>query len=192
MMRYYKHSLHWLFIPFLTPHCSLVGLAVKQAHSRLNTPPRLKPTVIILQHLVVDGRGHADGLSREVGIVVETLSQLHSGWRFTITCQQAEHVVLSSVSDGGDKGTRQVNIKHGQTPDFKIKLSRCSDFRALPCVDDVAEIGRQGSVVGDTGCFGVGVRFREVVGQLPWAGEHLSVVIGTIDNLDLKTGWNIR
>lgn len=43
-------------------------------------------TVIKLQHLVVDRRGHADGLSGEVWVVVESLSHGHSRWRFAVSC----------------------------------------------------------------------------------------------------------
>lgn len=57
-------------------------------------------TVIVLQHLVVDGWGHANGLSREVGVVVETLSHRHTCRRLAVSRQQAEHVVLSSVPGG--------------------------------------------------------------------------------------------
>lgn len=58
-------------------------------------------TVIELQHFVVDGGSHGDGLSREVGVVVEPLSHGHACWRIAVSRQKAEHVILSSVSGGG-------------------------------------------------------------------------------------------
>lgn len=63
-------------------------------------------------------------------------------------------------------------------------------FLEVPGVDDVAEIWRQGSVVGGSGRFRVGVRLWEVVGQLSRPGEHLSVLIGTVHDLDLHTASN--
>lgn len=64
-------------------------------------------TVVILQDLVVDGRGHANSLSREIGVVVKSFSECDARWRLTVTSQQAEDVVLSSVSEG----TGQTHIR---------------------------------------------------------------------------------
>lgn len=58
-------------------------------------------TVIELQHFVVDGGGHGDGLSREVWVVIEPLSHRHSCWWVAVSRQKAEHVILSAVSEGG-------------------------------------------------------------------------------------------
>lgn len=63
---------------------------------------------------------------------------------------------------------------------------------AVPGVHDVAEVRRQGSVVGRAGSFGVGVRLREVVGQLAWPCEHLSALVGTVHDLHLNGEHKFR
>lgn len=56
-------------------------------------------TVLELQNLIVDGWSHADGLAREIGVVVESFSDCDSSWRLAVSCQQAEHIVLSTMSE---------------------------------------------------------------------------------------------
>ena len=73
-------------------------LKVLSTSAALQHITRTVLTIIILQNLVVDGRGHADSLTREVGVVVESFSHRHSCRRLAVTCQQAEHVVLSAMS----------------------------------------------------------------------------------------------
>lgn len=122
-------------------------------------------TVIKLEHLVVDGRGHADGLAGEVWVVVESLSHCHSCWGFAVSCQQAEHIVLSSMSEG-DGEIQQVTTNDMQiSANFVAFIPNCrlSGFQELPGIDNVAEVWRQGSVVGNPGCLGVGVGLWEVV-----------------------------
>lgn len=62
-------------------------------------------TVIILQDLIVDGRSHGDGLAGEVGVEIESLSQRHSCRWVTVSCKQAEHIVLASMSKGSKGDT---------------------------------------------------------------------------------------
>lgn len=60
-------------------------------------------------------------------------------------------------------------------------------MQVLPGIDDVAEVWRQRSVVGDSGGLGVRVWLGEIVGQLPGPGEHLTALIGTVHNFNLCT-----
>lgn len=67
---------------------------------------------------------------------------------------------------------------------FHMDLRIQSAF--LPGIDDVTEVWRQGAVVGHPRRLRVGVRLREVVGQLPRPGEHLSTLIRSIDHFNLN------
>lgn len=71
-----------------------------------NTAKDTLLTVIELQHLIVDGGGHGDGLSREVWVVIEPLSHRHSCWWVAVSRQKAEHVILSAVSEGAKTKTK--------------------------------------------------------------------------------------
>lgn len=46
--------------------------------------PEAALTIVELQDLVVDGRGHADGLAREVGVEVEAFAQGHARGRLAV------------------------------------------------------------------------------------------------------------
>ena len=51
-----------------------------------------------LDNLVVDGRCHADGATREVGVEVLAIHELHARWRVTVGRQQVVDVVLAAVA----------------------------------------------------------------------------------------------
>lgn len=57
-----------------------------------------------------------------------------------------------------------------------------------PGVDDVAEVGRQGAVVGRAGRLRVDIGFGEVVGGLAGPGEHLARLVRTVDHFHLRAG----
>lgn len=67
------------------------------------------------------------------------------------------------------------------------RFSNCYLSKVLPGIDDVAEVWRQGSIVGSSCCLGVGVGLWEMVRQLSWPSEHLPIVIRTIHYLKLNT-----
>lgn len=52
-------------------------------------------------------------------------------------------------------------------------------------LDDQAEIRRESTTVARTRCLLVRVRSREVVGEFPWALEHLAIVVRAVGVLDL-------
>jgi len=54
-------------------------------------------TIFILQDLVVEGLGHADGATREVGVVVQALPHGDACRGVTVARQQGKNVVLSAV-----------------------------------------------------------------------------------------------
>lgn len=60
-------------------------------------PACRKLTIVILQDLIIDGRSHADGLARKVGVVVESLPHRHTSRGITVTSQQWENIVLSAM-----------------------------------------------------------------------------------------------
>lgn len=87
---------------------SRTGLPASLRHAQTAPPPRRTQraaypqgdrdlTVVILQDLVVDGRRHADGLAREVGVEVEAFPQRHAGGRLTVAGEQGEDVVFAAV-----------------------------------------------------------------------------------------------
>lgn len=89
----------------LGEHSQDGGIRPEDLHPGQRPNPRDASSLTIaeLQHFVVDGRCHGDGLSGEVWVVIEPLSHHHSCGRLAVSCQKAEHVVLASVSEGGQE-----------------------------------------------------------------------------------------
>lgn len=69
-----------------------MGLRTQHAH-----PWAGSLTIVELQDLVIDGRGHANGLAREVGVEVQAFSQQHPGGGLTVAGEQGEDIVLATM-----------------------------------------------------------------------------------------------
>mmetsp|Transcript_57644 Transcript_57644/g.126299 ORF Transcript_57644/g.126299 Transcript_57644/m.126299 type:complete len:231 (-) Transcript_57644:69-761(-) len=107
--------------------------------------------LVVDQTIRVERRRHADEATREVGVVVEPVTDREAGGRVTVAHQHGEDVVDTLVLGGG--------------------------------VD--RQIRGEGTTVRISGGLLVGVRRRESIDQEPRSGEHLALVVGSIDDVDL-------
>lgn len=56
-------------------------------------------TIFILEHLIIDGWCHTNGLAREVRVEIKALPHRHTSWRVTVTGQERKHVILPSMPE---------------------------------------------------------------------------------------------
>mmetsp|Transcript_4451 Transcript_4451/g.10578 ORF Transcript_4451/g.10578 Transcript_4451/m.10578 type:complete len:231 (+) Transcript_4451:540-1232(+) len=107
--------------------------------------------LVVDQTIRVERRRHADEATREVGVVVEPVTDREAGGRVTVAHQHGEDVVNALVLGGGVDG----------------------------------QVRREGATVSVAGRLLVGVGGWEGIHQQSRSGEHLTLVVGSVDNIDL-------